>query len=469
MKLRLTGFVLLIAAVAGGVVYYTKYLKAAPTTSFRTATVQKGDLRVEIKANGTLEPEEVVDVGAQVMGRILELGEDPRAKNDPAFQGKRIDYCSDVEEGTILAKIDNSLYKATLDQAKASVLRAEADLDQLTARMVQTKAEWDRALKLREMKLGSISGLGSNPSPSGGQATIKGISDSDFVLAKANYEVAKANVDVGKASVAQQKAILASAQQNFDYTTISSPIKGTIIDRRVNIGQTVVASLNAPSMFLIAKDLRRMEIWTSVNEADIGRLKVGMPVRFSVDAYPGEFFKGVVRQIRLNASMTSNVVLYTVVVTAGNDDLRLLPYLTADVRFEVEKRENVLLVPNAALRYEPRPELVIQSTDEADSPGDDAPVADAARNQGDQEKESQESDGGKRKTVWVRQGHLVSALEVETGATDGTQTEIVSGNLKPEMVVVLGENVDEPSADGGTNPFGPPQFRGKGKKKKSGM
>jgi HlyD family secretion protein len=455
MKAKLTGFVLLVAVIAGGVVYYTRYLKASPATTFRTATVQRGDLRIEIKANGTLEPEEVVDVGAQVMGRIMELGEDPRAESDPSFKGKRVDYCSDVEEGTILARIDPSLYRATLDQAKASVLRAEADLQQMTAKLAQTKIEWERAQKLREVKLGSISGLGSNPAATGGQSTIKGISDSDFVLAKANFEVAKANVDVGKATLAQQSAQLASAQQNFDYTTISSPVKGTIIDRRVNIGQTVVASLNAPSLFLIAKDLRRMEIWTSVNEADIGRLKVGMPVRFSVDAYPGEFFKGVVRQIRLNASMTSNVVLYTVVVTAGNDDLRLLPYLTADVRFEVEKRENVLLVPNAALRYEPRAELVLQATDDTSSPDQqDAPDAG-----------TQDSDGGKRKTVWVRQGSLVSGVEVEIGATDGSQTEIVSGNLKPEMVIVLGENVDEPSAETGTNPFGPPQLRGKGKKK----
>lgn len=452
---RLLGIVLLIAVVGGGAVYYTRYLQAAPKTSFRTATAEKGDLRIEIKANGTLEPEEVVDVGAQVMGRVLELGEDPRAKTDDAFKGKRIDYCSDVEEGTILAKIDASLYKATLDQAKASVLRAEADLEQMTAKMAQTEVEWKRAQKLREMKLGSISGLGSSPSPAGGQTMIKGISDSDFVLAKANYEVAKANVDVGKASVAQQKAILASAQQNFDYTTISSPIKGTIIDRRVNIGQTVVASLNAPSMFLIAKDLRRMEIWTSVNEADIGKLKAGMPVRFSVDAYPGEFFKGVVRQIRLNASMTSNVVLYVVVVTAANDDLRLLPYLTADVRFEVEKREGVVLVPNSALRYQPRPELVIQSIAEDDAPEQAA----------EQKTEPQDSGSNKRKTLWIQQGNLVSPLEVEVGATDGTHSEITSDNLKPGMVVVLGENLDEPTADSGTNPFGPPQFRGKGKKK----
>ena len=456
MKIRLAGIVLVIAAVAGGVVYYTNYLKAAPTTNFRTATVKKGELRIEIKANGTLEPEEVVDVGAQVMGRILELGEDPRAATDPAYEGKRVDYCSDVEPGTILARIDPSLYQATKDQAEASVKRAEADLLQMKAKLVQTEAEWNRAQRLREMKLSSISGLGSSSPQTNGQTTIKGISDSDFVLAKANYEVAKANAEVGWAAVEQQKAILASAQKNLDYTIISSPVKGTIIDRRVNIGQTVVASLNAPSLFLIAKDLRRMEIWTSVNEADIGRLKEGMPVRFSVDAYPGEFFKGVVRQIRFNASMTSNVVLYTVVVTASNDDLRLLPYLTADVRFEVDKREDALLVPNAALRYTPRPELVMDSDDDDDSPNDESGQAESPGAPGSE----------KRKTLWVRHGQLVSPVEVEIGATDGTQTEIVRGNLKPGTEVVLGESLDEPAGEGGTNPFAPPRLRGGGKSQK---
>jgi HlyD family secretion protein len=457
MKMRLAVIVLVIAAVAGGVVYYTKYLKAAPTTYFRTATVQKGELRIEIKANGTLEPQEVVDVGAQVMGRIQELGEDPRAATDPAFKGKRVDYCSDVEEGTVLAKIDPSLYQATYDQADASVKRAEADLLQLKAKLAQTDAEWNRAQRLREMKLPSISGLGTNTTQRpGDQTTIKGISDSDYVLAKANYEVAKANVEVGVAAVAQQMAILDSAKKNLEYTTISSPVKGTIIDRRVNIGQTVVASLNAPSMFLIAKDLRRMEIWTSVNEADIGRLKVGMQVRFSVDAYPGEFFKGEVRQIRLNASMTSNVVLYTVVVTAGNDDLRLLPYLTADVRFEVDKRDEALLVPNAALRYTPRPDLVEQSADEDDSPDND----------GGQEESTDASGTDKQKTVWVRHGQRVSPVPVEIGATDGALTEIVRGDLQPGTEIVLGEDPNEPSATGNTNPFAPP--RG-GKSRKKGL
>ena len=443
MTIRLASVVLVIAAVAGGAVYCTTYLNAGPTTTFRTALVQKGELRIEIKANGTLEPEEVVDVGAQVMGRILELG---------------VDYCSDVEAGKVLARIDPSLYLATRDQADASVKRAEADLLQMKAKLAQTEAEWKRAQRLREMKLPSISGLGSISSQSSGPTTIKGISDSDFVLAKANYEVAQANVDVGVAAVEQQKALLASAQKNLDYTIISSPVKGTIIDRRVNIGQTVVASLNAPSLFLIAKDLRRMEIWTSVNEADIGRLKVGMPVRFSVDAYPGEYFKGVVRQIRLNASMTSNVVLYTVVVTAGNDDLRLLPYLTADVRFQVDTRDDALLVPNAALRYTPRPELVTRAEEDDDSANDN----------GDASQTSDRPDAEKRKMIWVRHGRFVSPVDVEIGATDGAQTEIVRGELKLGTEIVLGENQDEPSADGGANPFAPPRLRG-GKSSKKGL
>jgi HlyD family secretion protein len=454
--MRKTAAILLLPAlIAGGVFYYARYLKADAPVDLRTAPVTRGELVIEIKANGTLEPQDIVDVGAQVMGRIKELGPDPRADRDPAFAGRQVDYCSPVEEGTLLARIDPALYQAAYDQAVAAVERAEADLLQMQAKLEQTEAEWKRAQRLRELKLTGMSALSPDNSKLPRTPKIQGISDSDFVLAKANFGIAKASVDIAAATVAQQTAAMRSAKQNLDYTTISSPVKGTIIDRRVNIGQTVVASLNAPSLFLIAKDLRRMEIWTSVNEADIGRLKVGMPVRFSVDAYPGEFFQGSVRQIRLNASMTSNVVLYTVVVTTNNDDLRLLPYLTADVRFQVEKRENALLIPNSALRYGPRPELVKPSAD--------------VKNTIDGEDEPQQTDAkaaAKRKTIWVRQGQQVSPVEVKIGATDGAQTEIISDNLDPAVEIVLGENRDEPSDDGGKNPFGPPQFgRGKGKKK----
>ena len=158
------------------------------------------------------------------------------------------------------------------------------------------------------------------------------ISDADYDIALADYDTARSALAVGEASVVQAEAALRQAEINLGYTTIRSPVKGVIVDRRVNIGQTVVASLNAPSLFLIAKDLTRMQVWASVNEADIGRIRAGQTVRFTVDAFPGETFVGEVAQVRLNATMTQNVVTYTVVVTADNPEGRLLPYLTANLQ-----------------------------------------------------------------------------------------------------------------------------------------
>ena len=182
----------------------------------------------------------------------------------------------------------------------------------------------------------------------------KAISETDYDTDEANYKSAEANLEVGKAQVRVSAAAVRTAKTNLGYTTITSPVRGTILDRRVNIGQTVVASLNAPSLFLIAKDLRRMQVWASVNEADIGRIRVNMPARFTVDAYPGQTFRGKVSQIRMNATMTQNVVTYTVVVTTDNSNGKLMPYLTANVQFEVDQRSNVLLAPNAALRWKPQ-------------------------------------------------------------------------------------------------------------------
>src|SRR5204863_6291083 len=169
-------------------------------------------------------------------------------------------------------------------------------------------------------------------------------------LKDATAAAAKARGVVGDAEANLKKALI-----NLGYCTIQSPVKGVIVDRRVNVGQTVVASLNAPSLFLIAKDLTRLQIWTSVNEADIGQIHPGQPVTFTVDAHPNQTFHGTVSQIRLNATMTQNVVTYTVVVDTDNANGKLLPYLTANVQFEVNSRPNVLEVPNAALRWRPRP------------------------------------------------------------------------------------------------------------------
>ncbi len=473
--MRTTIIILLLAAIGGGAFYYTQYLRAETAPNLRTAEVERGELLVTISATGTLEPEEVVDVGAQVMGRIHKLGLDPRGETDPKYQGKHIDYNSAVKEGDLLAQIDPALFQATYDQALASQARADADLMQARAKLTQTKAEWERAQRLRDVKLQSGSSLarlgGQMPAP----ATIIGISDADYIMAKANYEIAEANVNVTKAAVDQAKATVFSAKTNLDYTTIKSPVDGTIIDRRVNIGQTVVASLNAPSLFLIAQDLRRMEIWTAVNEADIGQLRIGQPVHFTVDAFPGEKFRGEIAEIRLNAEMTNNVVVYRVIVSTANDDLKLLPYLSARVEFEINRRPDVLLIPNAAMRYTPRPELMTtapapkaENSEVADvaKPETEVLTADSTDSNEAASKEtaSKDPDGGtSERRVWVRQGNKVYPVDVLVGLTDGVQSEVIGGELRPGMEVVLGEEIAEVVTET-TNPLAPPRFRGKGKK-----
>ncbi len=303
--------VIAVAAVVVALLFLGYLLRGKSTSAgFKTVQVKRGDLQATISATGTVEPEEVVDIGAQVAGRIVSFGKD---KN-----GEEVDYGSVVEAGMVLARIDDALYaadvasaKAQLGQNKAAVLNAEANLLQLKAKLFQAERDWARAQKL-------------GPSDA--------LSQTDYDAAQAAYEVAKANVEVGKAAIVQAKsavdlaqAQLQRAQKNLSYCTIVSPVKGVIVDRRVNIGQTVVSSLNAPSLFLLAKDLNRLQVWVSVNEADIGRIQPGQPVTFTVDAQPGVVFPGKVGKIRLNATMTQNVVTYTVEVDTDNSGGKLLP------------------------------------------------------------------------------------------------------------------------------------------------
>lgn len=428
--------VLLTTAGAGGVAAYRKLDRAEPTAKFRTAKIVRGDLLITVGATGTVEPEEVIDIGAQVIGRIKEIGLDPRGENDPTYANKSLDYGSPVKKGMLLAQIDASIYQAQRDQAAASLDRAKADLLQLEARRDQTEAEWKRAQRLQKITLSNFSPTGSSAAKKPVQ--IKGITDADFILAKANFEMSKANVEVGKTTIRQADSTLKLADTNLSYTTIVSPVDGTIIDRRVNIGQTVVSSLNAPSLFLLAKDLRRMEVWASVNEADIGLLKIGMPVHFTVDAFPEDIFRGKVTQIRLNAAMTQNVVTYTVVITTDNSNMRLLPYLTADVKFETDKRQNVLLVPNSALRFQPQPELVEGAT----LPGSTSSV---------------NLEKGKPGSVWVQTGPLLRAIQVGVGLSDGSSTEIFGEGLSEGMEVVVGEERESTTQEV-NNPFGPPKI-----------
>ncbi|HUN80302.1 MAG TPA: efflux RND transporter periplasmic adaptor subunit [Phycisphaerae bacterium] len=418
--------------------------------AFRTVPVKRGDLQVTISATGTVEPEEVVDVGAQVAGKIQSFGKDPHDNS------KFIDYGSAVEEGTILAQIDDSLYRADvesnlaqLEQAKANVLRSQADLESKIAAQAQADAGVDLAMV-------TVNHLNSIPEDSSATIEIQ-TADATLKQSKAALELAKANVGVAQAtlaqarsSVAQDEANLVRARTNLDYCTIRSPVKGTIIDRRVNIGQTVVSSLNAPSLFLIAKDLRRIQVWASVNEADIGNIKAGQNARFTVDAYPGQTFTGQVGKIRLNAAMTQNVVTYTVEITTDNSSGKLLPYLTANVQFEVKNLKDVLMVPNVALRWIPLPATIAPESREA------APTSRPAGGQ----------RGGKaakapREMVWVPSGPYVRSITVRAGSSDGTQTQIESDKIQEGTQVVVGEIAPGEEKESVTNPFAPQIFGGR--------
>ena len=443
---RMLVLLIIFALIGGAAALYFRSADAESASPFQTRQVTRGDLLAAISATGTVEPEEVVDVGAQVAGQILSFGKDAN--------GKTIDYGSVVENGTVLAKIDDSLYLADAAQAaaqvqsaKASLQRAEADLGQMKAKLHQAQSDWGRARKL-------------GPS--------EALSQSSYDAYQSAYETAKANVAVGDAAILQARASLAQAealsqraQRNLSYCTIKSPVKGVIIDRRVNIGQTVVASLNAPSLFLIAKDLKRMQVWVAVNEADVGKIHPGQPVTFTVDAFPGETFRGEVGKVRLNASMTQNVVTYTVEIITDNSSGRLLPYLTANVQFELDHRSGVLTVPNAALRWRPSPDLIAPDVREA--------IANRAARKGS-------SDGGlgvaaaapgspgnttDRGVLWVAEGNYVRPIRVRSGMTDGISTEVEGQGLSEGMLIVTGLQTSDNSQASTKNPF-TPQFRNRG-------
>ena len=540
MLVRLIVGLLFLGALASGGWYGYEYYSRPADHSFRTAPVKRGDLVSFISATGTIEPEELVDVGAQVAGQIYEFGTDK--------DGKQIDYGSVVETDMILAKIDATLYAADLESAqallalgKAGVTKSEADVEQFKGKLEQAKADeesakgkleqsnadleqfnaklnqmqsdlvqlkakleqaqkdWDRAKKLgpsEALSQESFDGYkqafdSARANVVSGAATIAqaqaGIASGKAAVTQAKSAILSsqaasrqataaingsiAAVEQAKANVQRDEATIKRAEKNVSYCTIKSPVKGVIIDRRVNIGQTVVSSLNAPSLFLIAKDLTKLQVWVSVNEADIGNIHPQQDVTFLVDAFPGKTFKGKVGKVRLNATMTQNVVTYTVEVQTDNSNGKLLPYLTANAHFEVDTRKDVLSVPNAALRWTPLPALVAP-----DVPKDEEKPAHAHRGGGDgsggggggggQGKGSGSArigSGEEHKTrttygkLWIQDGNYVRPIRVKVGISDGTSTEVSGDQLQEGQVAILGENVKSDTA-ATTNPFAPQPF-----------
>ena len=419
--------VLAVAAIFVGKKVWNALFKEENIVVYSTQKVKVGPMRRTISATGTVEPEELVNVGAQIGGMITTFGKDA--------DGKTVDYGSRVTAGSLLAKIDDTLYNAECEaaqanclQAEASIASSEANLRQAKAKLELAEANWERAKKL---------------SPQG--IISKSESDSafsEYTSAQAAEALAEANLKQAKAQLAAATAALSKAKRNIEYCTIASPVDGVIIDRRVNIGQTVNASMNAPSLFLIARDLKRMQVWVSVNEADIGEIRPGGKVEFTVDAFHGRIFKGTILKTRLNATMSQNVVTYVVEIETDNSDGTLLPYLTANVKFILDERENTRMLPNAAFRFTPG--------------GVDVPTPEPGK-----------------KTVWIKEGKGIRPISVTTGLNDGTNTEILAGDLPEGAEVITGaktvtkkEAASTPGRNESTNPFLPKMPQRPGAKKK---
>src|ERR1700756_4695314 len=323
----------LIGAGGVAVVAAAAYLTLNRNTEVKhfTAKVERGEIEDVVEATGTINAVITVQVGSQVSGTIAKLN---------------ADFNSRVHKGDIVALIDPALFKgallqaaADLENAKANLVAAQANLEKAKAGLVQTKADYDRTVSLFE---GGIT------------------SQQQLDLAKANYDSAKAavgaaaaSVTQGEAQVSQKRAAQEVAQTNLNYTVIRSPIDGTVVARNVDVGQTVAASLQAPTIFTIAQDLSKMWVYAKTDESDVGNIKIKAPVTFKVDAFPEDTFNGVVSQVRMNATTVQSVVTYDTIIEFANPELKLFPGMTAYVTLPVATVENALKLPNTALRYKP--------------------------------------------------------------------------------------------------------------------
>ena len=425
LRQRLT-WIIAAVVLLGAVVAWRMSGRDAPAAQFQTAAVDRGDIVSRVSASGTLSATVTVDVGSQVSGRIQSLF---------------ADFNSVVKKGDRIAKIDPSLFEAAVAQSQANVMAAEGNLTKLQVQAEDAERQARRSTQLFADRL---------------------ISENDRDNAVANARAAAASVQQAQGQLAQARAALRQAQTNLRYTDILAPTDGIVISRAVNVGQTVAASFSAPVLFTMAQDLRAMEVHTSVAESDIGRLRDGMAVSFTVDAYPGEPFQGRIREIRNAAQVVQNVVTYDAVIDVANPELKLKPGMTATVTVIADRRDGVLRVPNAALRF--RPEAASAGA-AAGAPGGARPASatGGGRTAGAGARASGEpgaAGGGARGPMAARDGAagrfartipvLVNGQpaprEVQVGLSDGSYTEIKSGELREGEAVVTGFAPGTPGA-----------------------
>lgn len=371
-KIVIAVAVLILLLGMGGFLYFKN---GNNNLKFRTEKVSRGDVRQTVTATGTLNAVTTVLVGTQVSGTIKQLF---------------VDFNSVVKKGQLLALIDPALFEAQVAQARANLLTAEANREKIAATLADAKRTYERNKTLLEKNL---------------------ISQSDLDTAQTNYESNVAQLRAAEAQVAQAKAALNSAEINLRYTRIVSPVNGMVISRNVDVGQTVAASFQTPTLFTIAEDLKLMQIDTSVDEADIGKVRTGQDVEFTVDSYPEATFKGRVSEVRNAPTTVQNVVTYDVVVKVNNPDLILKPGMTANVTITTAIKNGVLRVPNSALRFK--------------LPG--------------KERENPGTKGGAPAAtgVWVLEGGKPRRAAFTPGISDGNYTEVAAGDIREGMEVIV--------------------------------
>jgi len=397
---------------------------------YETARVERGRIVAQVTATGTLSALVTVQVGSQVSGRIQKLF---------------ADFNTPVKKGKLIAKIDPELFQAALAQARANHVAAQADLSRARVQAADAARQSARTRELAQRKL---------------------VAQADLDTAQANADAAQAAVDSAAGKVAQARASLEQAEVNLAYTDIVSPINGTVISRSVDVGQTVAASLQAPTLFVIAEDLAKMQVDTSVAEADIGKLRDGMDASFGVDAFPNRRFQGTVRQIRNAPQTVQNVVTYDAVVDVANQDLALRPGMTANVSFVYAERANVLRVPAAALRFRPPAELLATerrgggtNATEASGRGAGQGGQSGQGGAGRRADATAPAGGGTprepdRRTVWVLRDGVATPVRIRTGVTDGSTTEVVEGDLREGDLAITDASGGAGSGPGGGG--GPP-------------
>ena len=439
-----------LAAVIVGVVIFVRMKNKADVATYETVSVDRGNIVAKVTATGTLSALVTVQVGSQVSGRIKEL---------------HADFNSEVHKGEVIAVIDPQIFEASLEQARANLSASQGDLLSSQVRAKDAERQYTRAKSLAERQL---------------------IAQADLDTAQANYEAAQAQVQSSQGKVAQAKANYSQAKVNLDYTIIKSPIDGSVVSRSVDVGQTVAASLQAPTIFVLAENLRKMQVDTSVAEADVGKLAPGMRASFTVDAYPNQRFDGTVRQVRNAPQVLQNVVTYDAVVDVDNPELKLKPGMTANVNFVSAEKENVVRIPNSALRFRAPTEWTAKDRPAKSGSGADGTERHAGSGQrrnrtngavagapptmpspaegtapanpsaaAGSDTAAPVFDKASRKVVWKLVNNKPEKVSVSVGVTDGSTTEMTEGALH-EGDSLITEVLTESGAakPAGTTPIG---------------